>query len=136
MDRSILLAELIRDEAERLKPYTDTVGKLTIGIGRNLSDRGISTEESRYLWNNDIDEVEKTLDRAFGWWRTLTEARQRVLVNMCFNLGLSRLLLFRKTLTAIHDGNYAEAAREMLESKWAQQVGARAERLAKLMEDG
>lgn len=143
MDRELLRAELIRDEDLKLKPYRDTAGKLSIGIGRNLDDVGISKEEAIYLYNNDVAQVEKDLDTNLSWWRTLSETRQRVLTNMCFNLGITKLLKFKNTLALIQAGNYSGAAFAMMQSKWADQVGDgwggkddRAERLANMMEKG
>jgi lysozyme len=133
-DRAQLVADLERDEGCELLPYTDTVGKLTVGIGRNLTDRGISLEEAHYLLQRDIDLVVADLDRALPWWREMTPARQRVLANMCFNMGLPVLLGFRNTLAYMERGNYRAAAAGMRASKWARQVGPRAERLARLME--
>jgi len=124
-----LAAELTRDEGLRLKPYRDTVGKITIGIGRNLDDVGISPEEAQFLLRNDIEAAERLLDSRLGWWRRLDEDRQRVLVNMAFNLG-PRLLGFEHTLFFIANGEWDKAADAMLASKWAAQVGPRAVRLA------
>lgn len=135
-----LTAELIVDEALKLKPYHCTAGKLTIGIGRNLDDVGISPDEARYLLKNDIDRVCSQLDAALPWWRTMSERRQRVLANMCFNMGIGNstkgLLSFRNTLASMQRGDYRAAARGMRDSAWAKQVGARSERLAKMMEEG
>lgn len=127
-----LAAELTRDEGLRLKPYVDTVGKLTIGVGRNLTDVGISETEAQLLLRNDIAAAEQLLDAHIAWWRRLDEDRQRVLVNMAFNLG-PRLLEFKRTLYYVANGDYESAAAAMLESKWAQQVGPRAVRLADRM---
>lgn len=134
--RDTLLAELERDEGLRLKPYTDTVGKLTIGVGRNLSDVGISADEARALLKADVDRAERDLDRSVPWWRTLSDNRQRVLLNLCFNIGLTRFLGFKKMLGAIQTGEYDRAATEMTSSRWAEQVGERARRLATLMMHG
>jgi len=132
----LISADLKRDEGERLKPYKDTVGKLTIGVGRNLDDVGISKEESAVLLVNDIARVEAALDVSLPWWRTLSENRQRVLINMCFNMGINALLGFTNTLKLIKDARYNDAAVEMLKSKWASQVGDRALRLSDLMRKG
>ncbi|MFC7515107.1 glycoside hydrolase family protein [Herbaspirillum sp. GCM10030257] len=135
-----LTSELIVDEALKLKPYHCTAGKLTIGIGRNLDDVGISADEARYLLKNDIDRVCTQLDAALPWWRTMSERRQRVLANMCFNMGIGNstrgLLSFRNTLASMQRGDYKAAAKGMRDSAWAKQVGARSERLAKMMEEG
>lgn len=141
MRREDLIAQLERHESLKLKPYRDSVGKLTIGIGRNLDDVGISVKESHFLCDNDLDErVFPALDRSLPWWRTLSAARQQVLANMCFNLGIGRLLGFKNTLALIQAGKFAEASVEMLKSKWAIQVGKepgeRAYELSEMMRDG
>ena len=136
MDRSALNAELIRDEGLRLRPYLDSVGKLTIGVGRNLDDVGISNAEALTMLANDVDLAIHELESRFTWFGDLSDARQRVLVNMCFNLGITRLLGFRNMLAAVELGDYYKAAHEMLDSKWARQVGDRAKRLATMMEQG
>lgn len=136
MDRSQVINDLIRDEGIRLKPYRDTVGKLTIGVGRNLDDNGISMGEAMTMLYNDVAAVESEVRTAFPWFTELSPGRQRVIINMCFNLGLPKLLGFRNTLAAIERGDYAAAAAGMLDSKWASQVGDRAKRLANLMEQG
>ena len=127
---------LILDEGLRLKPYRCTAGKLTIGVGRNLDDVGISGEEALYLLKHDIDRAERACAEAFDFWPTLPGARKMVLVNMAFNLGINGLLKFQRTLDAVRYGDYALAAQRMIDSKWAKQVGARADRLAKIMETG
>lgn len=129
-------SELIRDEGVRLKPYRDTVGKLTIGIGRNLDDVGISPVEAAQLLDSDIQRTAAELDAALPWWRGLDEVRQRVILNMAFNLGVAGLLGFKNTLINVRDGHYAAAAAGMLASKWAVQVGQRAQRLADMMMKG
>lgn len=143
MNRALIERELIRDEGKRLKIYPDSEGIPTIGIGRNLRDRGLSEVEVAFLFVNDIDRVEADLDRELPWWRTLDEVRQRVLFNMAFNLGADsrvpgqdRLLKFKNTLALIEQGAYAKAAKAMLKSKWAKQVGPRAVRLSQQMENG
>lgn len=140
MNRDALANQLIADEGMVLKPYRCTAGKLTIGIGRNLEDAGISKSEAMLLLGADIDKVESQLDATLPWWRGMSEARQQVLANMAFNMGIGNsargLLSFRNTLAAMHRGDYKAAARGMLDSTWARQVGQRAVRLAKMMEDG
>lgn len=136
MDKTKLIADLVLDEGLRLRPYRCTAGKLTIGIGRNLEDKGITKSEAEYLLNNDIDEIERQLDARIPWWRTQTEQRQRVLANMAFNLGIDGLMNFNNTLAAIKASRYEDAARGMLRSLWARQVGNRAIRLANMMKEG
>lgn len=117
-------------------PYNCPAEKLTIGYGRNIEDRGISEDEAEYLLNNDIKLSKAELEKAFHWFRSLTAERQAVLINMHFNIGLSRLNGFAKALAAIERGDYKTAAAEMLDSRWARQVGKRATELAKQMETG
>lgn len=117
-------------------PHKCPADKLTIGYGRNIEERGISEDEAEYLLNNDIKLSEFELSKAFNWFDNLTPVRQAVLINMHFNMGLTRLKGFIKALTAIERGDYKTAAAEMLDSKWARQVGKRATELAKQMETG
>lgn len=127
---------LIRHEGLRLKPYRDTRNKLTIGIGRNLEDAGITREEALMLLDNDIARVRREVERAFPWFSRLNPARKDVVLNMAFNLGLSRFRRFRKTIAAIKARDWEQAAREMLDSLWARQVGRRARELAEIMRRG
>jgi lysozyme len=136
VSRQAMVRQLRLHEGERLKPYRCTAGKLTIGVGRNLEDRGITAAESAYLLCNDIMAMETELVRALPWVTQLNEVRQRVLVDMAFNLGVVGLLNFKRTLAAIQAGQYQQAATMMLDSKWAGQVGQRAERLARMMATG
>lgn len=131
-----LRAQLELHEGRRLKPYHDAVGKVTIGIGRNLDDAGISDEEADVLLGNDIARCVRDLDRALSWWRNLDDVRQRVLLDMCFNLGIAGLLGFHNTLASVQRGDWPAAKTGMLGSKWAGQVGKRARRLADMMETG
>ena len=136
MDLKKLTAQLTVDEGRRPRVYTDTVGKLTGGVGRNLSDRAFSEDEIDLMLRNDIALVESELDRRLPWWREMSDARQNVLANMAFNLGINRLLQFVKTLDYMRSRRYDAAALEMLNSTWAKQVGSRAVRLAALMRKG
>lgn len=140
MDRGMLktdlVRDLVRDEGMRLKPYTDTVGKVTIGVGRNLDDVGISETEALDMLDADIDRSIEDLERNLPWLFERPEPVQRALVNMCFNLGWPRLSGFRNMLAALEAGDYDRAAAEALDSRWARQVGARAERIAALFREG
>lgn len=136
MDLAALAMELRRDEGVRLKPYKDSVGKLTIGVGRNLDDNGISQAECDLMLQNDIADHCAELDRKLPWWKGLDEVRQRVLANMAFNMGVAKLLGFKNTLALVESGDYAKAADEMLNSAWAKQVGLRATRLSGMMRTG
>jgi lysozyme len=117
-------------------PYKCTGGKLTIGIGRNLDDRGITEEEADHLLSNDIDDFEDRLTREIPWMVGLDPIRQRVLIDMAFNLGVPGLLKFKRTLAAIRGKEYDRAAGMMLDSRWATQVGQRAKRLSHMMATG
>jgi len=128
-----MVKQLELHEGLRLKPYYDTVDKLTIGIGRNLEDTGISKAEASFMLQNDLIRIIAELDEQMPWWRELTENRRRILVDMAFNLGTFGLSQFRDMLAATKVGDFDGASKEMLDSKWAKQVGARAERLAKAM---
>lgn len=136
MNRDRLKAQLVRHEGLRLKPYKDTVGKLTIGIGRNLDDVGISDEEAEYLFWNDVATLEKQLRGAVPCFGSLDDVRQRVLADMAFNLGVSGICKFSRMLAAVEARDFDRAAAEMLASKWAAQVGGRASELAKSMREG
>ena len=127
---------LIHHEGLRLRPYRDAANKLTIGVGRNLDDVGLSKDEAMLLLRNDIRRAAAALDEKLPWWKSLSEARQKVLVSMAFNLGVGGLLGFQGMLAALRDGDYAAAADHMLASKWASQVGTRAVELAYMMENG
>lgn len=150
--RDILKQELRRDEGERLTAYKDSLGYWTIGVGhlidpahganpspfgRNLCFGGtITSEQCAQLLDEDIAKKEAELDKQMPWWRSLDEVRQRVILNMAFNLGVAGLMGFKNTLKKMRAGDYAGAATGMRASLWAKQVKGRADRLAKMMETG
>ena len=136
MDVDKLHQELRRDEAERTKPYIDSVGKVSIGVGRNLDDVGVRPDEIQLMLKNDVADVIYDLDTRYPWWRKMTTARQNALANMCFNLGIVRLSGFKNMLALLALGKYDQAAAEALNSKWAGQVGDRAKRIAELFRKG
>lgn len=131
-----LREQLLRDEGVRLKVYKDSVGKLTIGVGRNLEDRGISLAEAEAMLDHDIQEFTAAVVADLPWSRTLDEARRGALVNIAFNVGVAGLLGFKKALAAMEQGDYYTAAAHFMDSKWAHQVGIRAERLAEQIRSG
>jgi len=138
-DRKAMEAELRRDEGEVLHAYKDSEGYLTLGVGRLIDKRrggGISLAESAVLLGNDMDAVEAELDLKLPWWRTLDAVRQRVLMNMAFNLGVPGLLKFHSTLKAVRESRWEAAAAGMESSLWHRQVGARAHRLEAMMRTG
>jgi lysozyme len=132
--RDIAKVQIKVDEGRRLKPYRCTAGKLSIGYGRNLDDEGISQEEADFLLTNDIEKAEATARALFPSFDKLSDARKAVLLNMSYNMGQTVLATFKKFRKAVLEEQWDEAARQMLLSTWAAQVGARATRLAKQME--
>ena len=136
MASATLLAQIKKHEGKELFPYQDTVGKWTIGHGRNLTDNGITDAEALMMLTHDVGVAEMELDRALPWATALDWVRYNVLVEMSFNLGISRLLRFKKTLAYLEAGQYDSTATEMLDSRWARQVGVRAVTLSKQMRSG
>lgn len=128
---------LIRHEGMRLKPYEDVLTEdITIGVGRNLDSLGLSEDEVLYLLNNDIERCDKELLHNFKWYPELCRARQDAMINLCFNLGITRLLKFKKSLAYMAAGEFERAADEFLCSRWAEQVGNRAIEVTDLIRDG
>ena len=156
-NKDLLMEKLISHEGLRLQVYEDSLGIATIGIGRNLEDRGITPEElewmdipnmaivhtmgiteadAMYLAQNDVQIVEEELLRSHPCVENLDAVRQLVLVDMAFNMGVPRLSKFKKMWAAIHENNFDEAAKEMLDSRWANQVKSRSTKLAHAMHTG
>lgn len=127
---------LFKHESYEKYPYTDTSGHLTIGIGRNLTLNGISLPEAFGLLDNDMDYFIAKLSDGLKCFVDLDENRQVVLVDMCFNLGVNNFMGFSKMLAALERRDFVQAADEMLQSKWAEQVGIRARQLAEIMRTG
>jgi lysozyme len=127
---------LKKHEGLRLKPYRCSADKLTVGYGRNLDDVGISEEEAEMLLLNDLLTANIEVENRFVWFEDLDEVRKAVVVNMIFNLGIARFSAFKKTISLIEEGSYSEAAQEMLDSRWANQVGSRANELSEMMRTG
>lgn len=123
-------------EGREIMPYTDTVGKITIGVGHNLTDNGLSSKIIDALLEEDIEIARKDLDGLFPEWCNLSRNRQLVLLDMCFNLGGPRYFTFRRFWGALEAEDYDLAAEEMKDSRWFKQVGGRGERLHKMMVDG
>lgn len=122
-------------EGFRSKPYKDSTGHLTIGYGRNLEDVGISEEEAEYLLHNDIEKAEESLNYIFDTSK-LSENRYMAFLDMMFNLGSRKFLTFRKMIAAVRRGDFIKASEEMLDSKWAKQVGKRATELSEMVRRG
>lgn len=131
---------LVKHEGLMLKPYRCTAGKLTIGVGRNLDDNGITVLEAKMLLRSDLTKTRFGLEKVFPGFSGLSRPRRLALIDMCFNLGLPRFLQFKQLLAAVVAGDFGKAAEEMLESKWASQVGKeegeRAHTLATMMREG
>ena len=155
--RENFVNKLIAHEGLRLQVYQDTLGIDTIGIGRNLEDRGITKEEldwmdmpnmdavyehgireadAMYLAQNDVQIVEEELLRAHPCVEDLDAVRQLVVMDMAFNMGVPRLCKFKKMWNAIHENKFDIAAKEMLDSRWAIQVKSRAVKLSNAMHNG
>ncbi len=126
---------LTKHEGKRNKPYQDTLGIWTIGVGRNLEDTGISDDTIDQMLMEDIARCEAEA-RTLNWYKDLNEARQAVIVMMIFNMGLPRFKKFKETIKYIGYKLYHRAANEMLDSRWAVQVGNRSHELSEMMRTG
>ncbi len=126
---------LIRHEGKRSLPYECSAGKITIGVGRNLEDNPLTEEEIMYLLRNDIAKFEKELNQ-YGWYRMMDPVRQDACLNLIFNIGHTRFRHFRRMIKAFENRDYDLAAEELLDSKYALQVGARANELSEIIRTG
>lgn len=132
----MLKQNLIEHEGLKLKPYTCPAGKLTIGVGRNIEDNGITYSEAMVLLENDILRCNDEL-KYFEWYENCNNCRKDVLIELCFNIGLTKLLKFEKMIDALERRDYITASLEMLDSLWAKQVGEkRSNKMAQLMRRG
>jgi lysozyme len=139
MDKEKLMKELIADEGFEYEIYLDHLGYPTLGVGHLITEKDeehgkpvgtpISEQRIRECLDQDIEIVCSELDRNEPWWRNLDDNRQRILANMCFNLGYPRLSNFKRFLAAVQTSQWETAAVEMMDSKWSGQVGDRATRL-------
>lgn len=152
IDDETCIQRLCVNEGLRLKPYYCSAGHLTIGIGRNLEDNplndeekayighsvkeGITEDQAFYLCRNDLKKVRADLDKNLPWWQDLNADRQFVMIDLCFNMGIRKLLQFQKTLKSIATGYYVKAGEQLMQSLYAKQVGKRAERNAKCLQTG
>jgi len=136
MNKEDFIEMLKRHEGVEFKVYKDSLGIETIGVGRNLVDRGLSMDEVEYLLNNDIEYFSSVLINKFPIVNELSSERYYVLLNMIFNMGPNRLSGFKKMWSAIEQHDYTKASIEMLDSKWAKQVGRRAIELSDIMRTG
>lgn len=131
-----LKSMLIRHEGLKLKPYKDTQGILTVGVGRNIEQVGISFDEAMMLLENDISTVTAYADKTFPWFPALNQARQAVLLDMIFNMGIGKVVGFKRFLAAMQASDWPAAKVEMLNSDWAVEVGERADELADMITTG
>ncbi|WP_461521602.1 glycoside hydrolase family protein [Porticoccus sp.] len=138
-NKAVLLQEIEEEEGFRASAYQDHLGYWTIGIGTLIDARkggGISKEAAYFMVGEKIASIEAGFDEFIPWWRTLNDVRQRVLISMAYQMGVSGLLKFKNTLRKIKTGDYAGAKAGMLNSLWARQTPTRAHRLANRMETG
>lgn len=151
LSAEVIYNRLIKNEGIRYKPYVCTAGYLTIGVGRNLDLNpltecekdvigdvmlGINKEQAFLLLRHDVNKVCQQLDDKLPWWKNLDSERQFVMIDLCFNLGINKLLGFKNTLAYIAQGNYEQAADNLLLSRYAQQVKGRAKRNADCLRTG
>jgi lysozyme len=136
MNRYRLSKQLEIDEGRRRRLYKDTVGKLTIGVGRNIEDRGLRDDEIDLMLSNDIDEAIEIARALVPTFDELDDVRQEVVTNMALNLGIKRLGGFKQFIGALLRFDFQRATTEMMDSKWYEQVGDRGKRLAYAMREG
>lgn len=135
MNLQRLRESLLQHEGIKLFPYQDSEGYITIGVGRNLQNNGITPNEAMAMLRHDTDKAVHYA-RKYVWFEFLNDARQNVIVEMIFNLGPNRFAEFRNMIAALSKHDYAKASAEMLNSKWRTQVKSRALRLADQMKTG
>ena len=133
MDIESVKKRLIQEEGLELKPYTCTANKLTLGVGRNIQDRGISEATAMQMLEEDIDICIEELQRNISWWDEAPDGIQEVLIDLCFNMGIKKLMLFTKTLGYLGSGDVMKAADELLNSRYATMVPNRANRNAEII---
>ncbi|NNF96997.1 MAG: glycoside hydrolase family protein [Halobacteria archaeon] len=132
MNKDKLKVMLLRHEGYNQMPYKCSAGKLTIGVGRNLTDKGLSMDEVEILFENDLSEVLKELNK-LDWFCRLDETRQMPIADMAFQMGVSGLLKFRKMIGHLERGWFEKAAKEVLNSKYARQTPIRAEEISEML---
>lgn len=123
------------NEGVRKYPYRCSAGKLTIGIGRNLEDKGLSNSEVMYLFNNDLQDTQDSAESIFEDFSQYTIEEQTVILDMLFNLGTTRFKTFKKFIRAIKERDLKEAARQIEQSAYFRQVPNRARRNIKMLLD-
>ena len=134
-----LIKMLKRHEGVKSHAYKCSAGKVTVGVGRNIDENGgigLTDSEIDMLLANDIKRVEQELKDRFSWFRNLDSVRREAMIDIAFNLGITKLLGFKKALAAMESGDYYWASTEFNASRWAEQVGYRAEELCDMIETG
>ena len=135
---SKLVAQLKRHEGVKSHAYKCTANMITVGVGRNIDENGgigLSDDEINYLLENDIKRCKQELI-ALSWFTDPDSVRQDALVNLCFNLGLTRLMGFNNAMAAMAEGDYERAADEFYDSRWAKQVKSRADEVCEMVRTG
>lgn len=134
-----LIEMLKRHEGMKTHAYKCSEGKITVGVGRNIDKQGgigLSEDEIEYLLQNDIERVIVELSSEYEWFNDLDDVRKDVMINIAFNLGITRLRGFKKALAAMEVADYKTASTEFLDSRWAKQVGGRALELSDILAVG
>lgn len=133
MNTERLRETITRHEGSRLDMYQDSLGIWTIGVGHNIQEKGISPAVMELLLDEDIEEAISELKRSVSFFSKMPEQVQEALVNLSFNMGIPRLMQFKKTLAYLRDGDFEAAADELLDSRYAEQVGRRADEVADMI---
>ena len=133
MNMARLRETITRHEGSRLDMYQDTLGIWTIGVGHNIQEKGISPKVMEIMLQEDLEEAISELKRSVSFFSRMPEQVQEALVNLSFNMGIPRLMQFRNTLAYLRDGEFESAADELLDSRYAEQVGHRALEVADMI---
>lgn len=135
MNEALFEADILRDEGQRSTVYFDSLGVPTIGRGHN-GNKPLSARAIQMIYEDDKADAVADLNRLLPWWKAMTDARQRAIANMCYQLGYPRLSKFTNMLKAMQSGDYDTAAAEALDSTWATQTPDRAKRIAQMIREG
>ena len=125
-----------RDKSGKHELYDCPAGKITIGWGHNIEDNGLSDRAAELILTEDLQAAQKEVVANFDGWDNCNFVRKSVLIDMCFNMGWGRLSAFKRMFKAIDDSDWTQAAAEMKDSNWYNQVGLRAKVLEKMMLTG
>lgn len=135
MDLAKLKSQLEKHEGIRFFPYQDTLGNLTVGVGHNLTAKGINQRVVDVMLEEDIIDAISFMEARLPWAMTLDEVRQRAVADLVFNMG-PRFLTFTTTINHLKTGQWDKAADALLLSKYAIQVGRRAKDIATMIRTG